>query len=244
MMRRRVAITGMGVVSPLGNDLEAMWIRALSGESAIAAHDYINAATGHTLTIPSAAVPPESVRVLEKTRELMLDKFGRFALIAGADAISAASIDLAAEDSTRCGTSTGTCMSGITETEAGFNAIYVNRRARVHPFTVIRTMANSPCAWLSIDHHLTGPSLSFANTCASSSVAIGEAAMKIRYGAADVMIAGGTETLLTYSAVNCWESAKLLAPVHDDPKRSCRPFDMTRNGTALGEGAAYLVLEE
>jgi len=134
-------------------------------------------------------------------------------------------------------------MSGITETEIGFRAIYVEKRPKVHPFTLLRTMSNAPAFFISMAHGLSGPSLSYEATCSASSVALGEAARTIRHGYADVMVAGGTETLLTYAAINCWDSARLLAPLADDPARSCRPFDATRAGTALGEGAAYMVLE-
>ena len=173
----------------------------------------------------------------------MCDKYTRLALMAAADAVADAKLDFAQEDRGRCGTSTGTCMSGISETEVGFTTIFVEKKAKVHPFTLLRTMANGPAAFISIAHQLTGPSLSTGATCSSSSVAIGEAARQIQHGYADVMIAGGTETLLTYSAINCWHSAQLLAPLHEDPAQSCRPFDATRAGTALGEGAVYMVLE-
>jgi 3-oxoacyl-[acyl-carrier-protein] synthase II len=242
-MHRRVAITGIGVVCPLGGDLDGVWSAAMAGDSAIAARTFTNAATGATLTVPVAAVAADVLSPLPKATELMCDKFGRLALMAAGRAIGDSRLDLAEEDCSRIGTSTGTCMGGVSETEVGFDTLYVRKRARVHPFTVVRTMYNSPAAFISIDYHLAGPALSYSTTCSSSSVAIGEAARQIRHGYADVMIAGGTETLLTYSAVNCWYSAQLLAPVHPDAARSCRPFDATRNGTVLGEGAVYVVLE-
>ena len=175
MQRRRVAITGVGLVCPWGHVLTQVWARALAGESVIAPFVATNAATGTTLTIPAATVPESSIRPLSKVTELMTDKFGRLALLAADDAIAAAGLDFTSEDLSRIGTSTGTCMSGISETEVGFNAIYVQKRSKVHPFTVVRTMANAPAAWLSIEHGLTGPSLSQSATCAASSVAIGEA---------------------------------------------------------------------
>jgi len=129
------------------------------------------------------------------------------------------------------------------ETECGFNAIYLRNRPRTHPFTVIRTMYNAPAAFIAQEHELTGPVLCYSTTCSSSSVAIGEAMRQIRHGYADVMIAGGSETLLTYSAFSIWSSGNLLAPVSKSPEKSCRPFSANRGGTALGEGAVFLVLE-
>ncbi len=242
-MRRRVVVTGIGMVCPLGNEVDVVWRAVCGGVSAVRAHVFTNAMTGTSLALPAASVPDAALTPLAKATEALTDKFTRLGIMAAGAAIRAAHLDLAAEDRTRIGASTGTCMGGITETEAGFDSIYVRKRPKVHPFTVVRTMYNGPSAFICIEHGLAGPSLTFSTTCSSSSVAIGEAARQIRHGYADVMIAGGTETLLTYSAVNCWYSAQLLAPLHEAPERSCRPFAATRNGTVLGEGAVYLVLE-
>jgi 3-oxoacyl-[acyl-carrier-protein] synthase II len=243
-MRRRVAVTGMGVVCPLGGAVEAVWASVMAGRSAIASRTFTNAATGTSLTVPAAGIPDAALRPVPKSDLAWSDRFGRLALMAAADAIADAGLQFEREDRSRIGVSSGTCMGGITETEVGFNAIYLRHRPKVHPFTVLRTMYNAPTALVAAAHKLTGPALAYSTTCSSSSVAIGEAARQIRHGYADVMVAGGAESLLTYSAINCWYSAQLLAPLHDDPAQSCRPFDATRNGTVLGEGAAYVVLED
>ena len=241
--RRRVAITGLGVMSALGTGPDQVWAAMLAGRPVVDAVTFRNPASGKTLTVPAAPIPRDWEKPLDKGTAILCDKFTRLALMAAADAIADAGIDFSREDRERCGTSTGTCMSGITETEVGFKSIFVDERSKVHPFTLLRTMANAPAFFVSMAHGLTGPSLSAEATCSSSSVAIGEAARQIQHGYADVMIAGGTETLLTYSAINCWHAAQLLAPLHDEPARSCRPFEATRAGTALGEGAVYVVLE-
>ncbi len=243
-MRRRVAVTGMGVICPLGGTVNGIWERALAGESAISSLTLVNSATGAQLTVPAGRVPDSALKALPKSVELMTDKFGKFAVMAASDAISDSMLDLKEEDCSRIGVSTGSCMNGITETEVGFESLFVRKRSKVHPFTLVRTMPNSPAAFIAMNYALAGPVLHYSTTCSSSSVAIGEAGRQIRHGYADVMIAGGTETLLTYSAVNCWQSAQLLAPMHTDPAQSCRPFDATRNGAVLGEGAAFVVLEE
>jgi 3-oxoacyl-[acyl-carrier-protein] synthase II len=243
-MRRRVAVTGMGVVCPLGGAVEAVWASALAGHSAIESRVFTNAATGTTLTVPAASIPDSALKPLGKVELAWSDRFGRLALMAAADAIADSGLQFERENRDRIGVSSGTCMGGITETEVGFNSIYLRRRPKVHPFTVLRTMYNAPTALVAAAHGLTGPSLAYSTTCSSSSVAIGEAARQIRHGYADVMIAGGAESLLTYAAINCWHSAQLLAPLHADPAQSCRPFDATRNGTVLGEGAAFVVLED
>ncbi len=241
---RRVAITGMGVVCPLGNSVSTTWAELLAGRSVIGPVSRQNAATGTVLTVPGAVISDSMLKPIPKSIEGMADKFGRLAIMASIDAVADAKLDFSTEDRGRIGTSSGTCMGGICETEIGFDAIYLRRRPKVHPFTVVRTMYNNPVAFISSMFGLTGPALAFSTTCSSSAVAIGEAARQIRHGYADVMIAGGSEALFTYSALNCWYSAQLLAPVHDEPTQSCRPFDATRNGTALGEGAIFYVLED
>ena len=173
----------------------------------------------------------------------MTDRFTQMALQAATSAVSDACLNMASIDRSRFGVSNGTCMGGISETEVGFDTIYLRRRPKVHPFTVVRTMYNAPSAFIAAKFELTGPVLAYSTTCSSSAVAIGEAARMIRHGYADAMIAGGSESLLTYSAINCWHSAQLLAPTADRPSESCRPFSADRNGTVLGEGAAFVVLE-
>ncbi len=243
-MRRRVAVTGMGVVCPLGGQVDAVWDSALAGRSAITPLTLANAATGASITIPAARVPDAALKPVSKADVAFSDRFGLLAVMAATDALVDSGMRITADNRARIGVSSGTCMGGITETEVGFDAIYLRRRPKVHPFTVLRTMYNSPSALIAMAHQLAGPVLAYSTTCSSSSVAVGEAARQIQHGYADVMIAGGAESLLTYSAVNCWHSAQLLASLHDDPARSCRPFDATRDGTVLGEGAVFFVLEE
>ncbi len=216
----------------------------MRGTSAIRPLRVTNAASGSSLTIPAASVPDSALKPLPKGLSFVADKFARLAVMASADAIAHALIDMSAEDRDRMGASTGSCMNGILETEVGFEQIFIRQRPKVHPFTLIRTMPNGPAAYIAHVFGLSGPALHYSTTCSSSSVAIGEAARSIRHGYADLMIAGGTETLLTYSAVNCWHSAGLLADLDEDPAQSCRPFDARRNGAVLGEGAAFVVLED
>ncbi len=242
-MKRRVAITGVGVVTPLGHVLGDVWSRLVAGDSAIASARFQNAATGAELIVPVAAIPSGALTPPPKGIAGFTDRFTQMALQAVKVAVADSRLDFEKADLSRIGVSNGTCMGGITETEAGFDTIYVRGRPKVHPFTVIRTMYNAPSAFVASAFELTGPVLAYSTTCSSSSVAIGEAARCIRHGYADTMIAGGSESLLTYSAINCWHSAQLLAPIAVEPRRSCRPFSADRDGTVLGEGAAFVVLE-
>lgn len=242
-MRRRVAITGVGVVCPLGGQVEEVWDHVVAGESSVVPGKFINSATGTELTVPVARLPEGTLKSPAKSVAGLMDRFTQMALQAATGAVEHARLDFASVNRSRIGVSNGTCMGGIAETEAGFDTIYLKGRPKVHPFTVIRTMYNAPSAFVAAAYQLTGPVLAYSTTCSSSSVAIGEAARIVRHGYADVMIAGGSESLLTYSAVNCWYSAQLLAPMAELPSESCRPFSADRGGTVLGEGAAFLVLE-
>ena len=242
-MRRRVAITGVGVVSPLGHQLAEVWSRLMAGDSAVESERFKNAATEAELIVPVARLRDGALEAPAKGIAGLTDRFTQMALQAATSAVGDACLNMASIDRSRFGVSNGTCMGGISETEVGFDTIYLRRRPKVHPFTVVRTMYNAPSAFIAAKFELTGPVLAYSTTCSSSAVAIGEAARMIRHGYADAMIAGGSESLLTYSAINCWHSAQLLAPTADRPSESCRPFSADRNGTVLGEGAAFVVLE-
>ena len=242
-MQRKVVVTGAGIVCPLGSNLAVTWSRLIAGDVAVCRGIFTNAATGTQLSAPIARLPEGALSPPPKAVAGLIDRFTQMALQAASAALEHSCLTISAADRTRIGVANGTCMGGISETEAGFDSIYVRKRARVHPFTVIRTMYNAPAAFISAQLDISGPVLAYSTTCSSSAVAIGEASRIIRHGYADVMIAGGSESLLTYSAINCWNSAQLLAPVADPPSNSCRPFAADRAGTSLGEGAAFVVLE-
>lgn len=242
-MRRRVAVTGVGIVSPLGRQLAEVWSRLMAGHSAVEVGRFKNAATETELVVPVARLPDGALDAPTKSIAGLTDRFTQMALQAATSAVSDARLNLPFMDRSRVGVSNGTCMGGISETEVGFDTIYLRRRPKVHPFTVVRTMYNAPSAFVAAAFELTGPVLAYSTTCSSSAVAIGEAARMIRHGYVDTMIAGGSESLLTYSAINCWHSAQLLAPIASLPSESCRPFSADRNGAVLGEGAAFVVLE-
>ena len=152
---RRVAITGMGVVCPLGNSVSTTWAELLAGRSVIGPVSRQNAATGTVLTVPGAVISDSMLKPIPKSIEGMADKFGRLAIMASIDAVADAKLDFSTEDRGRIGTSSGTCMGGICETEIGFDAIYLRRRPKVHPFTVVRTMYNNPVAFISSMFGLT-----------------------------------------------------------------------------------------
>ena len=175
----------------------------------------------------------------------MLDRVSQLALTAAARSIADAKVDFSNERRERCGVFVGTGMGGAQTTDEGYQTLYAERSDRIKPYTVLASMTNAAAAWVGIDYGLEGPNLTYSTACSSSAVAIGEAACRIRSGEVDLMLAGGAEAPLTCGVLHAWDAMRTLAA--QDPKdvaASCRPFSRTRSGLVLGEGAAFLVLEE
>ena len=172
-----------------------------------------------------------------------MDRATQFAQVAASQAWQDSGLQLADGEKTRAGVYLGTGMGAANTLEASYEQLFVQKVKRLHPLTVVMVMNNAAASFISIDRGLKGPCLTFSTACSSSAVAIGEAFRLIRHGYADVMLAGGTESLLTYGNLMSWESIGTLALEADDPSTSCRPFSKDRTGFVLGEGAAVLVLE-
>jgi beta-ketoacyl-acyl-carrier-protein synthase II len=240
---RRVAVTGLGVVSPLGNCVEDLISQLIAGRSGIRR---LAAPLCERLRSPiGACVEFDGAAHFAATRLRMLDRVSQFALFAAAQATADAKLDFAAERSDRCGVSVGTGLGGAESTDEGYHTIYAERSERVKPYTVLASMSNAAASWIGIDYGICGPNLTYSTACSSSAVALGEAARRIRSGDVDVMLAGGAEAPLTFGVLRAWEAMRTIASQDErDPSTSCRPFSRTRTGLVLGEGAAFVMLEE
>jgi len=242
-MRRRVAVTGLGVLAPSGASVAELVENLAAGRSAVRR---LAADPFAALRSPiGAPVDSDCTANFQSQRLKMLDRVSQLALAAAAAAVADARLELPTEPAERCGVSVGTGMGGAATTDEGYHVIYAERSNRVKPFTVLASMANAAASWIGIDYGITGPNLTYSTACSSSAVALGEAARRIWSGEVDLMIAGGTEAPLTYGVLRAWEAMRTIAtedPV--DPTASCRPFAKTRSGLVLGEGAAFVVLEE
>ena len=240
---RRVAVSGIGLISPLGNSCAQALANAIDGRSAIRR---LETPWSGSLAAPLAACarfqgeehfPPPRLR--------MLDRVSQFALVAARQAIDAARLDLAAADRERVGVFIGTGMGGALTTDEGYLSLYRDGSERVKPFSILTGMTNAPAAWIGIEHDLSGPNLTYSTACSSGAVAIGEAWRRLRRGEIDIAIAGGSEAPLAYGAMKAWEALHTLASEDPrDPSASCKPFSANRSGLVLGEGAAILVLED
>jgi 3-oxoacyl-[acyl-carrier-protein] synthase II len=239
---RRVAITGMGVVSPLGNGLDEVWRAAYAGRSAIHLLDSPFAPRLLAPLVASASL--DAAALFEPAKLRMLDRVSQLALAAAKQALQQVGGDLGGADRSRVGVLVGTGMGGSNAIDEGYRTLYGDASDRIKPFTVLLGMYNAPAAWIGIEHDLRGPSLTYSTACSSSSVAIGEASLRVAGGSLDMAIAGGAEAPLSFGSMKAWEALHTLASVDArQPSASCKPFSRARSGMVLGEGAAMLVLE-
>lgn len=240
---KRVAVTGMGVVSPLGNDCSIFFENLAAGRSGIRRLD-ANFCTRLNAPIAApASFKAEQYFPAPKLR--MLDRVSQLALHAASQAIQDSSLCLENEDRERIGVFMGTGLGGSETTDDGYQTVYGERSDRVKPYSVLMAMTNAAAAWIGLEHGLSGPNLTYSTACSSSAVAIGEAWRRLVSGDVDVMIAGGSEAPLTFGALKAWEALRTLAAEDPaDPSASCKPFSKHRTGLVLGEGAAIVVLEE
>ncbi len=240
---RRVAVTGLGVVSPLGNNEAEFFSSLRAGRSGVRRLDApfverLSARIAAPATFDgSAHFAPPKLR--------MLDRVSQFALVAAAQAMAEANPSLDDDERQRAGVFLGTGMGGGGTTDDGYRTLYEQHSDRLPPFSVLMAMANAAASWVSIEHGFGGPNLTYSTACSSSAVAVGEAWRRIRSGDAQIMLAGGSEAPLNFGTLKAWEALKTLAMEDpDDPTASCKPFAKDRSGMVLGEGAAMLVLED
>ncbi|MEM6620085.1 MAG: beta-ketoacyl-[acyl-carrier-protein] synthase family protein [Pseudomonadota bacterium] len=235
-MTRRVVITGAGAFTPLGDSVPATVAAMLAGRVALGEMDFPDAARLGVKIGGQIAGYDANAR-FSRSEIALYDPFTQFALIAAAEAMAQAAPSLTAADADRSGVILGTAGGGLQTQDANFKAVYEDGKNRVHPFTVPRLMANAAAAQVSMAHGLRGPSYTVATACASSNHAIGQAFHLVRAGAAEVMVAGGSESMLCFGGIKAWEGLRVLSP------DGCRPFCRTRNGMVQGEGAGAFVLE-
>ncbi len=238
----RVAVTGIGVISALGNSAEVFFQNLAAGKSGIRR---ISSAYAEKLSVRIAADSTFSGDDFFSKKQLgLLDRASQLALAAASQAWIDAGPGPSEEEKQRSGVYLGTGMGGANSLDEMFTKLYKADATRVSPLFVTKIMANAPASHVAIQYGLTGPCLTFSTACSSSAVAIGEAFRQIKHGYSDIILAGGTESLLAYGSFKCWESLGVLAPEDkEDPAASCRPFSRDRAGFVLGEGAAIVVLE-
>ena len=241
-----VAVSGAGVVSPIGNDLAAFDDAIFAGRSAVRAHA-LDLPGIELPAVPVAAAHFDAASVIAPSR-VPLDRGTAMALVAADDAARQAGLGAGSFDAERLGIFWGSGMAGATTFELTCRSLYAEQR-RMRPTSVVTTMPNAPVAEIALRFGARGAALAYACACASSAVAIGEAMRAIRAGWIDVAIAGGSESLLTPGVLASWQAMRVLTPLaagadrEASAQRACRPFAADRAGFALGEAAAAFVIE-
>lgn len=234
---RRVVITGAGTVNALAASVEGTLQAFRDGRCGIGPLDLPER---DRLTIRiGAQVRDWQPEALFDPRKLSLyDRFTQFALVSARQAVQQSGLRFDEKLQEEAGVILGTAGGGLTTSDANFRAVYAEGKNRVHPFTVPRLMHNAAASHISIEFGLKGPSYSVSTACASSNHAMGQAFQLIRSGAARVMLAGGSEAMLSFGGIKAWEGLRVMSPT------GCRPFSTDRDGMVQGEGAAVFVFEE
>lgn len=235
-MQRRVAITGVGVISAIGANRDEFWLSLSNGRPGIRPIQSIPAGQ---LRFPNAAEVPnyEPTRYFEEKDLSLLDRFAQFGTIAAREAVKDAGIQWTQDLRENSCIVTGSCVGGQTTEDKGFVDLYRNNSPRVNPFTIPRTMANAAASRISLEFGLVGPTYTVSTACSSANHAIGQAFWMIRNGAANLALAGGSEAIFSLGFLKAWEAMRVVSP------DTCRPFSKDRHGLILGEGGAMLVLE-
>jgi 3-oxoacyl-[acyl-carrier-protein] synthase II len=242
-MRRRVVITGLGLVSPLSSRVNDCWTRMLNGESGIHPIKLVDV-SDIRISFGGDVQDFDCSNYIDKKEEKRIDRFSQFALVAGVDAVVDSGLDFSQMNPYRAGVVLGSGIGGLQTIEEQIAKLIQEGPHRVSPLTVPRMMLNAAGACLSIRYGLKGPNFSTATACASATNAMGEALRLIQYGACDVILTGGTEAAMTRMGLSAFQNMKALSARVDDPQRASRPFDKDRDGFVLSEGAGILVFEE
>jgi 3-oxoacyl-[acyl-carrier-protein] synthase II len=241
--RRRVVVTGLGIVCPIGNTVSQAWSNALAGQSGISritrfdpsrlACQIAGEVKGFDV---SAYMSPKEAR--------RMDTFIHYGMAAGLQAWRDSAVQVSGDNAERVGVNFGSGIGGLPMIESMHTELTQNGPRRISPFFIPGTIINMIAGLLSIELGAKGPNLAMVTACTTSTHCIGEAAKAIRYGDADVMIAGGAEAVVTELAIGGFAAARALSTRNDDPAGASRPWDKDRDGFVLGEGAGALVLEE
>ena len=243
MSRRRVVVTGLGIVCPVGNSVPEAWASILAGKSGITRITRFDpsllachiAGEVKNFDIGAFLSPKESRRI---------DRFMHLGIAAGIEAFKDSGIEVTEANAERIGVNIGSGMGGLPMIEETYQDVQKGGPRKISPFFIPGTIINMVSGNLSIMFGLKGPNLAMVTACTTSAHCIGEAGRLIEYGDADVMVAGGTESTVTMLAVGGFASARALSTRNDDPATASRPWDKDRDGFVLGEGSGILVLEE
>ncbi|MBV8341513.1 MAG: beta-ketoacyl-ACP synthase II [Gammaproteobacteria bacterium] len=244
MSKRRVVVTGLGVVSPVGSTVKSAWDAVLRGESGIGPVTRFDV-SAFPVRIGGAVRDFDVTQYISPKDARRMDEFQHYGVAAGVQAVSDAGIDFARADATRCGVICGAGIGGLGTIEAEYSEYLKAMSPRkISPFFVPATIINMIAGHLSIRYGLKGPNLGVVTACTTSTHAIGLGMRTIQYGDADAIIAGGGEMATTRCGLGSFGQAKALSTRNDAPKEASRPWDRDRDGFVLSDGGGAVLLEE
>jgi 3-oxoacyl-[acyl-carrier-protein] synthase II len=242
-MTRRVVITGLGTVNPLGIDVSETWKALCAGKSGIAPiQQFDTTAFKVKFAGEVKGFHPDLVGDSKAARRL--DRFAQFAMVAALAAVKDSTLEFAREDPFRCGVILGSGIGGLNEFEEQYSRYAEGGPGKISPFVIPKMIPNAAAGNISIQFGLCGPNTAISTACASAAHAVGDALRAIQYDYADVMLAGGAEAAITPMGLGGFASMRALSMRNDSPEAASRPFDKDRDGFVLSEGAGVLVLEE
>ncbi|MFV1984594.1 MAG: beta-ketoacyl-ACP synthase II [Thiohalomonadales bacterium] len=243
MSKRRVVITGLGMVSPVGLDVKSSWESILAGKSGIAQITHLDT-TGFNTTIGGSIKNFDVLSVLTSKEARRMDTFIHYGIAASKEALTHSGLEINDNNAHRVGVSIGSGIGGLPGIEKGNKAYIESGPRKISPFFVPSNIINMVSGNVSIKYGLKGPNIAISTACASATHSIGDAARYIEYGDADVMLAGGAEMATSPTGLGGFSAARALSTRNDDPETASRPWDMDRDGFVLSDGAGVVVIEE
>lgn len=234
---RRVVITGAGTINPLGSNVPKTLESMREGRCGIAELD-IRDLDRLAIRIGGQILDYHPEDRWNRQQIALYDRYTQFAMIAAEEALQQSGLSFTGDLAARSGVVLGTAGGGLQTSDENYRTVYEEGKNRVHPFVVPKLMNNAAASHISMAHNLKGPSYTVATACASSNHAMGQAFHMVRAGMSDVMITGGSESMLCFGGLKAWEGLRVMS------KDACRPFSANRNGMVQGEGAAIFVFEE
>ena len=240
--RRRVVVTGIGAVSPLGNDVESSWQNLIDGRSGAATIEQWDA-SAYPVTFACELKDFDPKNWIDHKQARRMDRFAQMIVAAARQAEADSAFDVAPE-AERVGASIATGIGGLQAFQDCYDVLLERGPDRVNPFSIPQIIPNMGAAWVSMELGTRGPLSSQCTACAASNMAIGEAGDMIRLGRADVVFAGGTEAGITPVGIAGFSAMRALARRNDEPEKASRPFDADRSGFVMGEAGAVIVLED
>ena len=245
MSTRRVVVTGMGVVTPLGNDVTGTWAGMVAGRSGVSTIDAFDPGR-LSVRIAGQVRDFDAGGVIDRKDQRRMDRYIQFGLVAAREAMDQAGLPerLEGDLSERTGVILGTGLGGVGTLEDGFATDITRGPDRISPFLIAYGIPNVASGQVAISFGMTGPNFATVSACATGGHAIGEASETIRRDDADVMLAGGSEAGIYETLVGGFAAMRALSTRNDDPEAASRPFDVERDGFVIGEGAGVVVLEE